>query len=137
MLMGLLSTLALGAVLMAAPATGMGCYAATRSVTVRLRDYARLDAGLLRVTEAQVSAIYAAIGVAVIWRMPAGPAERRARWPVALLPPTTDRSPARLRAFRHACASSADSRARQMCGAFFRKATRVSESDFAIARFPQ
>lgn len=84
MVMGLLSTLALGAVLMTAPATDMGGDAATRSVTVRLHDYAKLDAALLRVTEEQVSAIYAAIGVVVIWRMPVRPNDVRdglSPWP--------------------------------------------------------
>lgn len=82
--MGLLSTLALGAVLMAAPATSTGGDAATRSITVRLHDYARLDAGLLSLTEQQVSAIYAAIGVVIVWRVPVRPDDVRdgvALWP--------------------------------------------------------
>lgn len=100
--MGLLSRLARGAVLMAAPATGTGGDAATRSVTVRLRDYARLDAGLLRVTEAQVSAIYAAIGVVVIWRMPVRPNDVRDGLSLYCRQPLTDRRRASARSVTHA-----------------------------------
>lgn len=59
---------------------------------MRLHDYARLDAGLLRVTEEQVTAIYAAIGVVVVWRMPVRPNDVRdglSLWPSDSAPELT------------------------------------------------
>jgi hypothetical protein len=54
------------------------------NVSVRLHDYAGVSSAELLATEAQVSAIYGAIGIRLIWRLPARPddvKQGRAEWP--------------------------------------------------------
>lgn len=88
--MGLLATFALGAALLAAPADSGS--ARLRTVSVRLHDYAHLDRRELQVTEGQVSAIYAAIGIAIAWREPVRPDEVQAGlrdWPADPAPELT------------------------------------------------
>lgn len=73
--MGFLPTLALAFMMGADPAAPAAAELASRTVSIRIHDYAHLDERDLLEAQRLVSSIYAAVGVLLDWRCPVRPDE--------------------------------------------------------------